>query len=153
VTAKFVQSTPSRPTPGSGVSSATNFSQSRIYEQKSESRAFGKTAPDGLRPAEKNSYNDEETLNRRSDSAPPKASRRAEAPYQQADQPAVKSRAHDAGEVMDGNPYELELERLLHKQQRQSAKLEKMGRCLECGRKLGFFAKLWGLKFCKEHGF
>ncbi|MGH7457012.1 MAG: hypothetical protein ACRENG_37025, partial [bacterium] len=54
---------------------------------------------------------------------------------------------------IDGNPYELELERLLEKQKRQAEKLEKMGRCLECGKKLGVFAKMWGLKFCKEHGF
>jgi WD40 repeat protein len=54
---------------------------------------------------------------------------------------------------LDGNPYELELERLLEKQKRQAEKMEKMGRCLECGKKLGVFAKVWGLKFCKEHGF
>jgi hypothetical protein len=57
------------------------------------------------------------------------------------------------GNSFDGNPYELELERLLEKQKRQAEKMEKMGRCLECGKKLGVFAKLWGLKFCKEHGF
>jgi ribosomal protein S14 len=68
-------------------------------------------------------------------------------------QTSTKTFQEKATGNIDGNPYELELERLLEKQKRQAEKMEKMGRCLECGKKLGVFAKLWGLKFCKEHGF
>jgi WD40 repeat protein len=50
-------------------------------------------------------------------------------------------------------PTEAELQRLLREQELEIAKRAQSGRCLECGRKLGFFAKLWGLKFCREHGF
>lgn len=75
------------------------------------------------------------------------------AQYHRTTEPDVKNTPDDANTAMDGNPYELELERLLQKQRRQAEKMEKMGRCLECGKKLGFFAKLWGLKFCREHGF
>jgi WD40 repeat protein len=149
--ARFVHSTsrdaaPSsaRGAPGSGPAT-TNSGRPRIHEQKS--------APPGARPAERNFQNKEEILRKRPDSAPPQASRRSEAHYQQAAQPTVKVGRNDAGAALDGNPYEHELERLLQKQQRQAEKMEKMGRCLECGKKLGFFAKLWGLKFCKDHGF
>jgi len=160
VSAKFVHSAPagapsnpSRGMPGHGVSSTPNYARPRSPEPKSEPQPFVKTAPPGTRPAEKNFPNKEETFNRRAESAPPPASRRSEAQYQPTTKPFVKERQSKAGESMDANPYEHELERLLQKQQRQAEKMEKMGRCLECGKKLGFFAKLWGLKFCKEHGF
>ena len=81
-----------------------------------------------------------------------KASPHAE-PLASASPAFVNAESHEAEQKLDGNPYELELERLLKKQQRQAEKMAKMGRCLECGKKLGIFAKMWGLKFCKEHGF
>jgi len=76
-----------------------------------------------------------------------------ETPYQAEADSLVNLAPDKSGATLDGNPYEAELERLLSKQQRQAEKMEKMGRCLECGKRLGFFAKMWGLKFCKEHGF
>ncbi|MDZ7290174.1 MAG: WD40 repeat domain-containing protein [candidate division KSB1 bacterium] len=73
--------------------------------------------------------------------------------HQEVRQPEFKMMPMDEDNAPGVSPVELEVERLLKKQQRQAARLAKMGRCLECGKKLGFFAKLWGLKFCKEHGF
>jgi WD40 repeat protein len=42
---------------------------------------------------------------------------------------------------------------ILTDQQSQFAIRIRTGRCLECGRKLGFFAKLRGIKYCREHSF
>jgi hypothetical protein len=38
-------------------------------------------------------------------------------------------------------------------QQRQLMKRAKSGSCLECGRKLGLFARISGVKFCRKHAF
>jgi len=143
----------SRETMTTGNGANPNFSQSRVYEQRATPVTHVKTSPGGARTAEKNFSNREETLNRRPESTPPQGALRVEAPYERLSQTLVHNEQDEVRERVDGNPYEAELDRLLQKQQRQAEKLEKMGRCLECGKKLGFFAKIWGLKFCKKHGF
>lgn len=148
---------PPRGTPPAGTTAAMNFSDSRIHEQQPERPAFSRPAPNrttppAARPVEKPVQNHDELLNRRSEPMQAKASPHAE-PLSSASPAFVKAESHEAEQRLDGNPYELELERLLKKQQRQAEKMAKMGRCLECGKKLGIFAKMWGLKFCKEHGF
>jgi hypothetical protein len=129
------------------------LSQSRVYEQKTAPASHVKTPPGGARTMEKNFSNREDIINRRTESAPHQTGPRVETFRRQAAEPLTKVEPEGAREAMDGNPYETELESLLQKQQRQAEKLEKMGRCLECGKKLSFFAKLWGLKFCRKHGF
>ena len=49
--------------------------------------------------------------------------------------------------------HEEELRLWREQQQRQLVKRAKSGSCLECGRKLGLFARISGVKFCRKHAF
>jgi len=149
--ARIVQSNPAH-----GAPSRASSANPRYREQPVEQSGFVKpgtngTASHGARPAERILPHDNPF--RPQTVSAPQPSSQARAKHQAAAQPAVKTVQDEAAVAMDNNPYDLELERLLQKQQRQAEKMEKMGRCLECGKKLGFFAKAWGLKFCKKHGF
>jgi hypothetical protein len=140
----------SRGTPSHGTAAAPDYRRSGPHEPKSERGNFAKpasshSAGNFARPEPK--VRQPENISR------PQTQPHGGAQYQRAAEPTVKHSVDDVKPAMDGNPYELELERLLQKQQRQAEKMEKMGRCLECGKQLGFFAKIWGLKFCKKHGF
>jgi hypothetical protein len=137
----------SRVTPGNGTSATPNSRKPGLHEQKAERPNVAKPAPNNSA----SNFARPETKVRQPENVLHTPT--AGAQYHRAAEPAVKNTPDDANTAMDGNPYELDLERLLQKQRRQAEKMEKMGRCLECGKKLGFFAKLWGLKFCKEHGF
>jgi len=141
-----------RGTPANAASATPNYVKSDLHDQKAERLASAKPAPNTARPGERPSQ-PENVSRPKTVGAQPQASSYTGAPYQQKPESMVKAIQDDADAAMDGNPYEMELERLLEKQHRQAEKMEKMGRCLECGKRLGFFAKLWGLKFCKEHGF
>lgn len=138
-----------RATMPNGTGAAPTASQSRGYEQKTTPGNFVKTSPSNARPIDKNFSNKAEAFNRRAEFT----STRTEASPARVVETLNRVEPEENPAAVDGNPYEAELERLLQKQQRQAEKLEKMGRCLECGKKLGFFAKIWGLKFCKKHGF
>jgi WD40 repeat protein len=151
--ARIVQSNPH---PANGAASRTNSATSRYHAQPVEPAGFVKPGTNGAvspgrRPAERTSPHDNpfrfQAANAPQPSSPARPKPHAAAPS------SAKTVQAEAAVGMNNNPYDLELERLLEKQQRQAEKMEKMGRCLECGKKLGFFAKAWGLKFCKQHGF
>ncbi len=87
---------------------------------------------------------------RRSDPSPEEMRWRSTEVEKEARKVRTNSNANESGE---GLLHENELRLWREQQQRQLVKRAKAGCCLECGRKLGLFARISGVKFCRKHTF
>jgi WD40 repeat protein len=118
----------------------------RMHARKPEP---GRAASGGTRPMETVRMK-EAAPRQRAETVNHRPMRPAPARYKEEPQPSAKVWMPEA-QLRAQAQTEQELERLLEEQELVNTRRAMMGRCLECGKKLGFFAKIWGLKFCREH--